>query len=842
MSTLAAALDYAARGWRVIPIPNGLKHPNRPGWQDAATTDADLITQWWGEHPDHGIGIATGAASGIWVLDVDVGPGKDGADTLADLEATYGPLPDTVEAITGTGGRHIYFAWPDDGRDIRNDQAGRLGPGLDIRGTGGQVLAPPTIHPNGQPYEWELSSPAEPAQAPGWLLELLTAPSLERPRLERKPPAVRPDGATLPGDRFEAETSWRALLEQTGATHIDTRTHHETGQPYELWSRPPMPPAEPGFRPHTSATLNYAGGDVLKVFTSNWIVADPTLGTVARLEPDATYTRFGYWAAVYHGGDHSAAASALAAHYADAAIADWTASDGAPPPAIAPAEEPAAPAIGIRWVDDLATDMPPEPPVIVEGILRAGELAAIAAPRAIGKTWLSFNLATLLAEGDGLFLGSLEVRRPARVLYLQGELDEWGSAVRWKMLTGIERPLPHIAETFDRLRLRTVRRQTKYTQAGVIYSDEHIDATLPDSLETAIKDHAIDLVIVDPWAVYFAGNENSNDEAEAVLGALRAVTLRTGVAWLIVHHITGKAERSAWTEPEDLWRGATRLGDWASTRITVLPHYTETARKEAGMDRHEARRHVDVHILRRNGEPVPTLHARRRPDGWWERWEPGEAVEVAGTSLRRLVQVLDLEGGEVGSLRALAKLVGLSPHATDELVAKGVAAGLVETIDGARGAKIVRLVEGTPSPWTPTVDVERNVIPHAGHVERNVISFPTNDRAMAPRGREQSDPSRGRQLADLQEHIDRAPPRDAIARSENRESAGQRPRATAPSPTGRGDRADDPPPEGSGPDTPGPGHTTNDPIHRAHIIADLIGAGAPDPTEEPEDPPCASTT
>lgn len=834
--TLAAALDYAARGWRVIPIPNGLKHPNRPGWQDAATTDADLIAQWWGEHPDHGIGIATGAASGIWVLDVDVGVGKDGAETLADLEATYGPLPDTVEAITGTGGRHIYFAWPDD-RDIRNDQAGRLGPGLDIRGTGGQVLAPPTIHPNGQPYEWELSSPETPAQAPGWLLELLTAPSLDRPRLERKPPAQRPDGVALPGDRFEAETSWRTLLEQTGATHLDTRTHHETGQPYELWSRPPMPPAEPGFRPHTSATLNYAGGDVLKVFSSNWVVADPTTGTVARLEPDATYTRFGYWAAVYHGGDHSAAASALAEHYAQAAVADWTASDGAPPPAIAPAEAPPAPALGIRWVDDLATEMPPEPPVIVEGILRAGELAAIAAPRAIGKTWLSFNLATLLAEGGGAFLGSLEVRRAARVLYLQGELDEWGSAVRWKMLTGLERPLPHIAETFDRLRLRTVRRQMKYSVDGVSYSDEHIDATLPDSLETAIADHGIDLVIVDPWAVYFAGNENSNDEAEAVLGALRQVTLRTGVAWLIVHHITGKAERSAWTEPEDLWRGATRLGDWASTRITVLPHYTETARKEANLDRHEARRHVDVHILRRNGEPVPTLHARRRPDGWWERWEPGEAVEVAGTSLRRLVQVLDLEGGEVRSNRALARLLGLSPLAAAELVAKGVDAGLVETLEGERKATIVRLVEGMPSPWVPT-----------GHVERNVVSFPESDRAMASRGRDRSEGPRGGQLADLHERDHRAPPRDAIARSENRESAGQRPRATAPFPTGRGDRADDPPPEGVG---VGPeAHTQNPPTdarYRRQLIDDLLGARHPgsapetDPTTDDGDP-CASTT
>ena len=79
------------------------------------------------------IGIATGHASRIWVLDVDIADGKRGDETLAALEATHGPLPDTHEVVTGSGGRHLYFAWPD-GIDIRNDQSGRLGPGLDIRG------------------------------------------------------------------------------------------------------------------------------------------------------------------------------------------------------------------------------------------------------------------------------------------------------------------------------------------------------------------------------------------------------------------------------------------------------------------------------------------------------------------------------------------------------------------------------------------------------------------------------------------------------------------------------------------------------------------------------------
>ena len=152
MTNLEHALAYAARGWRVIPIPPGHKHPKGyANWQTVGTTDTDTITAWWTATPDHGIGILTGPESGIFVLDVDVADGKAGDDTLHDLERTHGALPATFTVQTGSGGRHHYFAWPD-GADIRNSASGALGPGLDIRGAGGFVVAPPTIHPNGRPY------------------------------------------------------------------------------------------------------------------------------------------------------------------------------------------------------------------------------------------------------------------------------------------------------------------------------------------------------------------------------------------------------------------------------------------------------------------------------------------------------------------------------------------------------------------------------------------------------------------------------------------------------------------------------------------------------------------
>ena len=143
---LVAALAYAGRGWRVIPIIAGTKRPAYDAWQRVATTDPAKIREWWTDRPTLGVGIVTGRASGIWALDVDVSHGKQGDETLADLEAEHGGLPATPEQINGSGGRHIIFRYPE-GVAITNGMAARLGPGLDVRGEGGQIVAAPTMHP-----------------------------------------------------------------------------------------------------------------------------------------------------------------------------------------------------------------------------------------------------------------------------------------------------------------------------------------------------------------------------------------------------------------------------------------------------------------------------------------------------------------------------------------------------------------------------------------------------------------------------------------------------------------------------------------------------------------------
>ena len=191
-----AALHYSALGWRVLPLhsptltgacscgrtncPNPAKHPHtRHGARDA-TTDAPTITAWWTAWPNANIGLATGE---LIVIDVD---GAAGNASLRRLEHAHTPLPTTLEAATSRG-RHLYFSAP---ASRLGNSAGRLGDGLDVRGHGGYVIAPPSLHADGRRYRWH--NRHQPAGLPEWVAELLsTKRAVAAPALPPLPPARR---------------------------------------------------------------------------------------------------------------------------------------------------------------------------------------------------------------------------------------------------------------------------------------------------------------------------------------------------------------------------------------------------------------------------------------------------------------------------------------------------------------------------------------------------------------------------------------------------------------------------------------------------------------------------
>lgn len=196
MGIAERAMFYARRGLAVFPlwtIEDGRcscgdarcsspgKHPIGslvPHGVLDAQADEKAALEWWTSYHDANIGIATGDASRIVVLDVDVD--KGGADTLDNLVARNGEVPDTWSVRTGGGGFHVWFRMPL--LDVRNS-GGAIGPGVDVRGNGGYVVAPPSKHVSGGVYRWDEEfhpTKVELAEPPEWLVRLMVPGPLLR--------------------------------------------------------------------------------------------------------------------------------------------------------------------------------------------------------------------------------------------------------------------------------------------------------------------------------------------------------------------------------------------------------------------------------------------------------------------------------------------------------------------------------------------------------------------------------------------------------------------------------------------------------------------------------------
>ena len=151
---LNAALNYASKGLAVFPCNARAKTPRTAHGVNDATRDPAVIKKWWTNWPDSNIGIACGQASGgLAVIDLDIkADGTAGADSLNEWESRNGPLPETAISVTGKGGRHLLYRVD---HLVKNKVD--LLPGVDVRGDGGYIVAPPSIHPNGRRYKWERS-------------------------------------------------------------------------------------------------------------------------------------------------------------------------------------------------------------------------------------------------------------------------------------------------------------------------------------------------------------------------------------------------------------------------------------------------------------------------------------------------------------------------------------------------------------------------------------------------------------------------------------------------------------------------------------------------------------
>lgn len=248
-----AALSYAARGWAVFPLVERDKIPAVKSGFKAASDNAEVIEAWWDAHPSHNVGIATGSVSrGLVVIDLDVDEarGENGLDTLHEWEREYGELPVTASAETGSGGMHLYYMCNTPvGCSVDNEK------GVDVRGDGGYVVAPPSVHPSGGVYAWD----NDPGDCPiakaddnvyAFIRSVQGAP-------KRKGRFRLPDAITS-GARNDTLMRYAASMQSRGEDDVLILSALEAAN--KLKCKPPLPQAELE-KIVESVTGKYAKGD-----------------------------------------------------------------------------------------------------------------------------------------------------------------------------------------------------------------------------------------------------------------------------------------------------------------------------------------------------------------------------------------------------------------------------------------------------------------------------------------------------------------------------------------------------------------------------------------------------
>jgi hypothetical protein len=199
----------AERGFRLFPVEKRGKRPLIERWPEKATCDAERLRVWMRKYAGCNWGLACGVDSGVFVLDFD---GAEGEAVVREISERHGCDWTETLSVQTARGMHFYFEYPE-GVSIRNSTS-KLARGLDVRGEGGYVLVPPSVHPGGTIYQWsETGQAATIMSAPAWLLEMLAAPTGKIHQM----PALRND-VVPEGQRNSTLTRLAGAMRRPGMT------------------------------------------------------------------------------------------------------------------------------------------------------------------------------------------------------------------------------------------------------------------------------------------------------------------------------------------------------------------------------------------------------------------------------------------------------------------------------------------------------------------------------------------------------------------------------------------------------------------------------------------------
>jgi putative DNA primase/helicase len=230
---LEAALGYAGAGCYTFPAKPGERKSRlsrrtiADGKNWGMTNNPDTIRKYWNKWSDSNVCIVTGEISKLFVVEVDTKDGhnllEDGQVVLDRLIAEHGgEWPDTRICESPSGSKHYYFVWPEGQSITIRNSASKLGPGIDVRGDGGMVLAPPSIKPGGGYYRWISATGIGICKAPQWLLDLVVERDVEREIAEPQAPIEKIKAAleVLPNDginqKWPIEQSDETIRIRTG--------------------------------------------------------------------------------------------------------------------------------------------------------------------------------------------------------------------------------------------------------------------------------------------------------------------------------------------------------------------------------------------------------------------------------------------------------------------------------------------------------------------------------------------------------------------------------------------------------------------------------------------------
>lgn len=721
-----AAIMYVEHGVAIFPVRPQAKQPALPRCPDAvtddghkltgqalaehaadcpndghgfhdATTDLDTIRRWWNDIPNANIGIALGT-NGIFAVDVD---GPAGRATLDDLEATYQPLPDTYEVITGRPeghGRHHIYWQPQDGHPVGN---GRLGTDLETRGDGGYIIAPPSIHESGRPYLAE-GSWSQITNPPDWLVALATKPDTPT----TPTPTVNPDSDELARKRLTAmagrvaiapegdrnnQLNWAAYTagRLVGAGWLD-RTHVE--QVLTVAAQ------RAGLDPHEVAATIASGID--------GGIQDPDHD-----QPTSSYTtppttvldgpQDGDDRTILEMYRNTSEFQQLVSEQIARQLARQDARDK-----IAAAETALEPPPPLIRLDDFLAQPDSDITYRIEGLWPSDGRCLLAAQYKAGKTTTVGNILRSLADNRPLF-DKFNVTPPnGRIVLIDDELHE-NTLRRWLRDQNIDND--HL---IDVVALR-----------GRLTTFNILDDTVRELWAERLREADASIVILDCLRplIDVLGLSEDKDTGRVLTAFDELLELGGASEGLIVHHMGHARERS---------RGDSRLRDWPDAEWKIVRGDEDEDDATAPRFFSAIGRDVDVHeqqiALDEDGRHLYIAGGSRQAMKEWDtiRKIVQVVIDNPGIALRDIpAEVRQLGGkGRTEKLVDLAKLAEVEGFIS--LEGDG-ATPRVPTVPHERGNR------GTP----PVTVVDNSTVPAVPHP-------PGNGRSRTPKGDSGNAPDR----------------------------------------------------------------------------------------------------